>query len=259
MEQQPPKSFLSTFFGSFVLFKEYPQYAQRSWGSVAGHYCLLLVLACSLYALAASSWLNANVSPHLQGLADQIPEISIKDGTATVGVEQPYIVRIEDEPVLIIDTTGEATPHLEKYEAIAVLTAKDIVLKKTTGEIETRPLMGEFEFNKSIAQEWIATVSSWFLPAIFILCFAWQFTWKAIQVLVVAGVVTIANQSRPGFAEHLRLATYALGPAMAFGLAVFFFRCAGGMVPFAGFIFWAILGGITYHQALRLRNSPLHS
>src|SRR5688500_3438924 len=107
MEQDTPpqRSFLQAFFGSFVCFNEYPQYAQRSLASAAGHFALLVALVCSLYAALAAHWLTVNVEPFLQNqVISQIPEIQIKNGVASTPMAQPHIVTIEKEPVLIIDT-----------------------------------------------------------------------------------------------------------------------------------------------------------
>lgn len=77
-----------------------------------------------------------------------------------------------------------------------------------------------------------------------------------IQVMLVAGIVTLFHSSRPGFGTHLRLACYALSPAMAWGLLVHSAWLAGVFIPGAGLIFWAILVGVTVKVATTIRHSP---
>ena len=259
MNDKPSKSFLGAFFGSLIDFKSYPKFAERSGWSSVGHYVLLLTLVCSLYALIGSHWLNSSAAPYLEEFANQVPKISIKDGEAKVNFEQPHILKIEDETFVVIDVDSPAETHLEGTKPIIVLSKDKITLRDDKGKVEQYPLSVDCEINSDIVKSWIAIGMTWTLPVAFILCMVWQFFWKAIQVLVAATVVTLLQQSRPSFSTHLKLATYALGPAMVWGLAVFGLGTLSISIPGAGFIFWGILGGLTYMSSNALRNSPKHS
>ena len=109
-------------------------------------------------------------------------------------------------------------------------------------------------------QGWIDTGESWVFPGLFFLCFFWQVCWKAMQVLLVAGVITLVQSSRPDFSTHWKLANLALVPAMLFGVAVYAITLNTGIgIPGSGFVFWGILGGLTYWTSEQLKKSPNYS
>lgn len=252
----PQRSFLQAFFGSFVAFNEYPLFVQRSLASALGHVVLLLTLVCSLYAGLAAYGLKVGVEPYLQGALKQIPEITIKGGVASTTAAQPHIITIEGEPIFVIDTTQDPQVHLDKYNAVGVLSATQFTTKNGSGKIESHQLAGDLEFNSSVVANWLDIARAWVLPILFLGVAIWQFCWKSIQVLLVAGVVTLVNSSRPDFSTHLRLTCYALSPATAWGVGVFAAWINGITIPFAGLIFWAILLGLTASMAAKIKNSP---
>ena len=259
MEQDsipPQRAFMQAFFGSFVGFKEYPLFAERPTASAAGHFVLLVTLVCSLYAGMTSYWVKTAVDPVAASAIAEVPPISIKDGVASSTVAQPHIVEVDKQPLFILDTTQEPQVHLDKYPAIAVLSADRISIKKTNGEIESHKLEGNFEITSSLAASWYETAVSWMLPVMFVFCLMWQLSWKSVQVLLVAGIVTLVNGSRPSFSTHLRLACYALSPAMAWGLFVYTAWLFGVFIPGAGLIFWGLLFGITAKMAATIKKTP---
>ena len=252
----PQRTFLQAFFGSFFSLSEYPQFAQRSLSSALGHFVLLLTLVCSLYAGFTSYWLQSQVSPYLHQAIAQVPEFSVKDGVVSTSLAQPHIISIEGTPVFILDTTQDPKVHLDERSSIIVLSANHFSTKDSQGKIESFPLEGNFEIDSARVSGWLDILASWTLPILFLCVAAWQFCWKSVQVLFVATVVTLINKSRPDFSTHLRLACYALSPAMAWGLLVFAARLYGIFVPFAGLVFWTVLFGTTAMAASNIRKSP---
>ncbi len=255
---RPERSFLQAFFGSFVAFNEYPKYVARSLGSALGHAALVLTLVCSLYAGLSAWWLNQNVQPYLQDAIGQVPEIHIADGVASTSMEQPHFVKVEDTPVFVIDTTRDPQVYLDEFPTITVLSATAFTTKDSHGKVESFPLEGNFDLDAAKVQGWLDLVGSWTLPVLFGAIAAWQFFWKALQVLMVAGVVTLVNKSRPGFSTHLRLACYALGPAMAWNLLTCVGWTVGVMLPFSGLVYWGIMFGITVGVASKIKQSPVY-
>lgn len=260
MQSDQNPSFLQAFIGSFVSFKNYPNYSKRSGGSLFGHYLLVVTLCCCFYGLSTTVWLNQNLSPHLDGLAQEVPVVAIKDGKATFEVEkQPHFFKIENETIAVIDTTQEPDSYLEEYPDIIVFAEDKMVIGRSTGEQRIIPYDFEMTLDATVVQGWVDTVKSWFLPALFLLCMMWQVCWKITQVLLAATVVTLIQSSRPGFGTHMKLAIYALGPAMAFGVFAYCSSLFAFAIPSAGLIFWAILGGLTYYGSEQLKKSPEHS
>lgn len=255
-EPRPERSFLQAFFGSFVAIGEYPKYAARSLGSALGHAALVLTLVCSLYAGLSACWLDQHVKPHLEDAIPQVPEIHIVDGVANTTMTQPHIIKVKGDPVFIIDTTREPQEYLDQYPSIVVLSAHAFNSKNGQGKVESYPLEGNFDLTSAKVQGWLDMVGSWTLPLLFCAFAAWQFFFKSIQVLMVAGVITLINKSRPDFSTHLRVACYALAPAMAWNLAIYAAWINGMVVPFSGLAYWAILIGITAVAASKIKQSP---
>ena len=262
MDKNQAPGFLPTFIGSFLNFKKYPEYSRRSLGSMLGHYFLLVTLCCSFYALATTAWCRVFVSPFLDQVAQSVPEIRVKNGLATIDIEQPYFAKVEGQTIAVIDTTQSPEVYLEKNEPIIVVSADRITSLDERGKIESfkySQLKRDFTLNSDQITGWVDLAKSWFLPTIFLVCFLWQVSWKAFQTLAVAAVITLFHQSRPPFGSHLKLAILALGPAMVFGVIVYAGSLVGAYLPGAGICFWAILGGLTIYGAQQLRNGPRFS
>jgi Protein of unknown function (DUF1189) len=262
MQSDKTPGFLQTFIGSFVSFKSYPNFIKRSGLSFFGHYLLLVVLCCSLYAFATTSWLNTNLSPHLAEFAQSVPTISVTDGQASVEIEQPHFFEIEKEVIAVIDTTQDPDVYLDEYKQIVVISKDRISSKDTNGKVQSfkfSEIESNFTVDAALVQDWVNVLESWFLPGLFIVCFLWQVCWKAVQVLITATIVTLIQKSRPEFAVHLKLATMALCPAMIFGVVVYSIGLFAYAIPSAGFVFWAILGGLTYYGSDLLKKTPDYS
>ena len=258
MDKAP--GFLQTFIGSFVNFKNYPQYAQRSGLSMAGHYLLVVTLCCSMYALVTSHWLNSNLSPYLDDLAANVPAITVENGKAKVDIEQPHFFEIEGQKVAVIDTTQDPQVYLDEYEQIVILSESKFISKEASGKIESYDLTQDFSVDSKRVSAWVETLESWFFAGMFLICFFWAIFLKATQGLVASAVVTLVQQSRPNFSTHWKLANLALGPAMVFGVVVYSvsLHSLSGL-PGTGALFWLILGGLTYFASCKLRKSPSHS
>ena len=123
---------MATFLGSIYNFKGYTTYYKRSGGSLFAQFLLLVVICCGLYASITTTWFTANISPFLDEMAVQVPAISVKDGKATVDIEQPYFYKIEGETVAIVDTTQPAEKYLEEYDAVMVLSEDKFFIKDDT-------------------------------------------------------------------------------------------------------------------------------
>ncbi len=261
MDTRPTPNFLQAFFGSLAVIKDYPRYAERSLGSAFAHLLLVLTLVCSLLAFMASQWFNSMVGPHLLSFAAEIPHVTVSDGKAQVDIPQPHVFDIEGEPIFIIDTTQDPKVYTDDHKAIIILSLDAITVKEDSGEITTYGLSdftGDFELSSTTAENWIKTLEAWTLPIFFFLTFLWAIILKPLQVLLVAGVVTLIHQSRPSFSTHLRLACYALTPALAWTTLAFGLSLSGVAIPGAGLVFWVILGGATWYTASLIKNTPWH-
>lgn len=262
--QNSTPNFLQSFFGSFVGFTNYPQYTKRSLASFFGQFFVLVTLCSSLLAFFTSIWLQNNVSPNLKKFAERTPTFEIVDGVAHVDVEQPYILQDDEKNTYaVIDTTTPPMEYLEKYpHQVIIVGEKEVVTRDNRGQIkilEYAKVGSDFSVNAEKAVEWVGILESWFLPAGFLVCFLWQAAAKSFQVLLVAGVVTLYQSSRPNFSTHLKLAVLALGPAMAFTVANYALGLFAFSLPMSSLIYWAIILGITLMTSEKMKKTPQHS
>ncbi|MFA5506400.1 MAG: DUF1189 family protein [Vulcanimicrobiota bacterium] len=260
MQDHQTPGFFSTFIGSLFNFKSYPAFVNRSGGSMFLHFLLLVAICCGMYASISATWFRIHVGPYLDEIAEQVPAISVKDGKATVDLEQPYFYKIEGEIIAVIDTTESADKYLEEYDSIIVLSEDKFIVKESNGKVESYELTQDFALTTAEVQNWIEKGESWVFPGIFLLCFFWQVCWKAVQVLIVAAVVTLVQSSRPDFTTHWKLANLALVPAMLFGVVIYAVSSFSFTnIPGSGLVFWGILGGLTYYASEQIKKGPAHS
>jgi hypothetical protein len=111
---------------------------------------VLVLLAC----VAVSAWsFVSRITPPAEALLDQVataydeylPEITIRDGKASIRQKQPFVVRAltSDEGIVVIDTRegkqSEAMKYLKRAPNGAVLT-RDSLFLKNPNQIRVVPL-----------------------------------------------------------------------------------------------------------------------
>lgn len=223
------------------------------------HFTVLMALLCSFYATLVANRYQAKVHPVLIEVAEGVPHIAVKDGEMQVDVPQPHEVKIEDQLVCIVDTNKPPEEYLEGKSELIVVGKKKVVIKESTGVVKSYPYQVDFDYDKAQAKDTLAKISGWVMPVSFGLAFLWQFVWKFIQVFLVAAFVSMITSTRVELGGIWPLAHLALGPAVMWGAFVFLGRCFGVAIPMAGWIFWGILIGLTYHNVSKLGEEPQYS
>jgi len=158
---------------------------------------LVLVVCIGLSAYVTSSLLSPTVDKvvdyGIRGYDDIFPEITIRNGKASITKQQPYLIDKIDEKYLtiIIDTRegkqGEAMNYLKNAEAGLVLT-QDSVVTKNNGQVRIIPLKGmpnivlNAALLRDIADKYIPLVK----PAIAIGATIYFAIIKTIQMLIFA-------------------------------------------------------------------------
>ena len=112
---------------------------------------LILVVCIGLSAYITSSKLTPAIDKvvdyGIRKYDDIFPEITIRNGKASITKQQPYLIDAIDEKyfTIIIDTRdgkqGEAVNYLKKVEAGLVLT-QDAIVTKNNGQVRIIPLKG---------------------------------------------------------------------------------------------------------------------
>jgi len=201
------------------------------------------MLAC----VGAGAWgIVAYATPKVEILLDDVaamydeylPEITIRDGKASIREEQPYFVPVEeqDDLVLVIDTrpgkSKEALQHLKDAPNGAVLTQESLLVKQPQ-QIRIIPLkdMPDMVLSSGTLQDMIRDYFPLVVRVAVVLAVLYLLVAKPFQVLILALIPYFAAQSysvRLTYGEACKLATFAMIPPVILDLILSFTRMSYG-------------------------------
>ncbi len=192
-----------------------------------------------LLALLAICWIPSAVQIHRGWativdkksgpLVDQIPPITITQGTVTVDASQPvYITDPDSKKVMvIIDTTGQVT-SLDGTGALVFLGKDQIVIRKSPQETRILRLSGVeyFHVDRDVARLWLHQSTYIVSPFFYLSAVAGAFVYRFVEVLLLAGFGAAESKRlkmNPGFGALSSVAVLAITPPIVlqtvFGLA----------------------------------------
>jgi len=205
---------------SFFSRPLYAEIGTRWRGTCLGYLFLLLLFCWAITIYRLHIEVCRYIDSEVPAIAAQVPTVTITNGLAHVTVEQPYVISDPDtdRPILIIDTTG-ATSSLMGSEAMALLTADELIMRRS--ETETRAFkVSELEgtsIDSKTVNAWAQTVKRYFALAIYPFSVLVSFLARAMEALIFAGLgMLLSRRLGAGlrFAAALRLAITALSPAI---------------------------------------------
>jgi hypothetical protein len=211
-------AFVTTPFDRGVFTEVHRQRVRRT---IA--YLLFLVLMST----AAATWVVAaqvgRVVNRVLPEVDKIPTITIRNGEASVDVEQPWVKRVGEDHgrtvVLIIDTTGTLDGFRDS-QCGAFLMKHDVRVRSCdTAQERNLSLkrVPDGEIGPQVVRDYLKK-ARWMVPAVFAaVAFIWFLVAKLIQSLLLVLVALLASTGRKrslGFAELFTIGAYALGPAV---------------------------------------------
>lgn len=220
------------------------------WKGVNFLFLLLLLVLCLIpptvkIHLAVADFVE-NEAP---AMLDQIPEITIADGKASIEEEQPYYITApdgDDVVIAIIDTTGQIA-SLESADAYVLLTEDAIITKHSNVEKRTYEL-SEIEETFMISGEklsgWLQVASKYLSVIIYPVSLIGSYIYRIVQVLVYAAVGLIFASSCKITLQYpalMRLAVVAITPCIIVDMILSF---AG--VPVPPFLYLAAAMGYLY-------------
>jgi len=193
----------------------------RNWGGSVFLYLFLLLALCWIPSLGK---LKSDFSSYMQyempKMVNQIPEITIKDGTATVDAEMPYTITDPStgKPLAILDTTG-STESLEGREAAILLTRDKLIAKKDEKETRIYSLaeVNEALINKDVINGWLSWFNKWFFVIIYPFALLFSYAFRVLQVLLYAAIgmlFDVSLKTRLGYSGLLRVTAVAITPAV---------------------------------------------
>jgi hypothetical protein len=228
----------------------------RSLIKTSGLIVALILVGCSL--LSAWAFISY-VKPKAGTILDQIvskydaflPEITLRNGQASIRGTQPYFVdtRGEKDLALVVDTREEkqkdALDYLKDVSNGVVLT-RDSLITKQEGQVRIIPLKGmpDFEMNSRTLQELAARYAPQAAGIAWGAVIAYYLTIKLLQVLIFALVPYLALQSYKvpfRYGEALKVATFCMVPPVLYDTFLYFLDVR---VPWSFVIYFAAYVGL---------------
>ncbi len=213
----------------------------------------IVVACCGVSAVAAFSYLTPRaevlVATVLGMYDDKLPEITIRDGRASIQKPEPYFVKglMQENLTVVIDTRegkqGEALNYLKDFESGVAIT-RDAVVSKLRGQIRIVPLKGvpDVILNSRTLLEVANGLLPSFVPWAAALIFGYFAVVKTLQVLLAALVAYTVTRSRrmpATYVQWIKVCSFALIPPVCLDLVQYLtaVRIPGGL--FAYFALYA--------------------
>ena len=245
--------FLLSFF-SKSLYRD----VGRNWRGAAFLYLLLLLAVCSIPPMVKIHLgFTEFVKKTAPGVVQQIPDITISGGEASIKEPQPYIIKDPDtgKPLIIIDTTGKYT-SLNDTKATALLTKTEFIVKRNARETRIFKLS---EFDKLFIDQdrinsWLEIFRKWIAIVLFPFALVFSFIYRIVQALVYAlfGLLFAkATGSSLDYDALLSLAIVAITPAVILNTVR---NMLGIPIPLWWFICFVIAMGYLFFAVAANRN-----
>ena len=210
----------------------------QNWKGIAALYLLLLLAFCWIFETWA---VNAKVSQFITNevppFVEQIPEITIQDGSVSINKPVPYLIRDPESNnvIAIIDTSGQYT-SLDNSEAYLLLTKNKLIGKES--EIKTRVYdlsqIDEFFLDQATANKFLNMFKTYF-PFVFYICAViFSFIYRLVQVLIYGAIGLLfckLVKTRLAYQTVVRLAVIAITPVVLIDTVL---EVTGFKVP----VFW---------------------
>jgi hypothetical protein len=162
-----------------------------------------------------------------------LPVIDIKDGVASVDVEQPYKITQEDF-AMIIDTTGKTT-SLDGYKKGILLMKDKVIYKDSEAKTEiysiadVKALRIDENFMNAIRKNAVWIIFPFMLLGIYLYFIAARF----LQILVFSLITIFASavtKIQLTYKQIFNIGAYAITPSMLLGvIAALFMKVIPGV------------------------------
>jgi hypothetical protein len=201
-----------------------------NWKGICFGYLLLLLAIC---------WIPMMVRMHLgfagfvkddaPPVVEQVPEITITDGRASIKEPQPYFIREPDSNQIlgVIDTTGSIKSPADA-NAFFLLAKNSIIMKQSNYETRSYDLsqVESFSISGEGIMEFLLKAKKYLVIILYPLALISSYVYRIIQALIYAAIgLLFASTCKVtlSYGALLRLAVVAMTPCMiiktVFGLA----------------------------------------
>lgn len=256
-------AFFSTFARSFYDLSVYREAAAADGGSVFWYFCRVMVIAIPLICFGCNAQLGRSMDEVSKtiGRAD-IPEVVIQRGQASTTVKQPWVRKMDDGSVFIIDTTGQTTALPANARSGILLTKDTLFVQQAAGarQLQMYPLkqFPDYTLNKTNLRSSLGTVKGLAFPITVIVLLVYYPIAGVVQAIflsLVALVVFSSRQLKLGFAAAWNVALIAMTPvsmivAVTWLVGIQVPVLLGWLLYYAAYIAYVVLG------AMRCENPP---
>lgn len=209
-----------------------------NWKGLNFAYLFILLAICSIpYTLKLRDHALNSLESSQAELLNQIPQIRIKDGLASIDRQQPYyIANSSGDPIAIIDTTGSMN-YIDDASVHLLLTETRLIVRRGQNLFNTFSLdmVEEFYIDKHVINGWFQTVRNMVAPlsyGIFLLL-SFIFTVMTLLLFSIIGlIISSVLRKNLRFSNVLRISTVAATPTIIFALAS---AAAGAHIPITVF------------------------
>ncbi len=182
-------------------------------------YLLLLLAICWIPAMIKINvFFSDFVENEAPVMVNQVPEITITDGQASIAEPQPYYIKDPDnnDNLAIIDTTGTIT-SLEDANAFLLLTETQLIMRKNEFQTQTFDLkeVENFVLNSERIMGWLRTAKKFLVIAMYPIALLSSYLYRIVLVLIAAAIgLFFANlcKTKLSYDTSLRLAIVAVTP-----------------------------------------------
>jgi len=206
-----------------------------------------------LFLLLAICWIPATVKFHIifsdfirkdaQAIINQIPQITVSHGIASVDAAQPYFIKAPktQKVLVVIDTTGKIN-DLKNTEALGLITKNEAIFKKSAVETQSFNYknIDHLVLNQQEAGKWSEIARRYVALIFYPFAVIGSFVFRIVQILIYAAIgILLASWcgSKRSYDSLLRLSTVAVTPGIIINTLL---GIAQIRVPFAALWFFLI-------------------
>ncbi len=212
--------FYSAFFRSFFSGSLYRDVA-RNWRGLGFTYLFIVQSICLVFLLFRLHLsLSEYIKTELPPILEQIPTITITNGTASTEENRPYfIISPTDEELLaVIDTTEQYT-SLEQTEARILLTKREVIFERNQYETRTFSFrdLDSLKIDRLLMDNFLKTIQRYLAIVVYPFVLLYYFGYRIIQVLLYALMGLIMArilQIQVSYLIMIRLVSVAISPVL---------------------------------------------
>ena len=220
------------------------QSVARQWRGIGSLYLLIL---SALVVLPVTMEIRADylafVENDLPLYLDELPELTIQNGTASTPEDRPYIINEKGttDPFIVVDTSGKIT-DLEQTSPPVLITADRLYIRKS--DVETRSFdfstFPDMTIDRSLIERFMATTSKFVPPFTYLILVTFAWSWRITQAMVyalLAGWIARKQGFSMRYPSFVRISAVALTPAILIDMLL---GILGLPLPFANVLFMVL-------------------